>query len=155
MIARSIALDTNLLVLLIVGSASRRYIDLHKRTRTDTADDFDLLAGILADVESIVVTPNVLTEASNLIRQFGEPGRTQVGVVMQRFIEESIELYVPSRTAVHRPEFLRLGLADTAIIAGQDKDMALLTDDLDLYLASANSGQAAVNFSHLRDHRGP
>ena len=38
-----VVIDTNLLVLLIVGSASKHYIGKHKRLRGYTTDHFDLL----------------------------------------------------------------------------------------------------------------
>lgn len=144
-------LDTNLLVLLIVGSASRRYIGVHKRTRVYSPDDFDRLRRRLDQATGLLTTPNILSEASNLARQIREPARSVIGAVLQRFIASSAETYVESSKAASHPSYLRLGLTDAAILEAQTDDVVLLTDDLDLYLASARAGRAVINFSHDRD----
>lgn len=61
--ARPIVLDTNLLVLLIVGIASPTYIAIHKQLRAYSLQDFDLLTRLLETASRIIVTPNTLTEA--------------------------------------------------------------------------------------------
>ena len=65
---RSIILDTNLLLLLVVGSTDRRYISAHKNLAFEE-EDSDILVGILSQTPSIILTPNTLTETSNLARQ--------------------------------------------------------------------------------------
>lgn len=154
--AAPVILDTNLMVLLVVGSASRDYVSKHKRTQTYTIEDFSLLTRILAGAASIVTVPHVLAETSNLVRQFAEPGRTRICTVLESFIHDWVESPVASRTAAHRHEFRSLGLTDAALLTLQAEDDAsvlasvLLTDDLDLYVASVSAGRQAVNFSHLR-----
>ena len=69
-------LDTNLLVLLIVGSESRELIPKHRRLEHFTVDDFDILAEFLENADRLYVTPNTLTETSNLVGQHGEPERS-------------------------------------------------------------------------------
>lgn len=143
-------LDTNLMVLLIVGLASQDYILRHKRTQTYTVDDFLLLQGTLAQTPSIVTIPHVLAETSNLVRQFAEPGRTRICTVLQNFIFDCIETIVTSKAAARRSEFRLLGLTDAALLEVQSDRSVLLTDDLDLYVASVSAGRQAINFSHLR-----
>ena len=55
----AVVLDTNLTVLLIVGSASRDFSRFHKRLRSYTEYDFDILA-----------------ETSNLVKQVGQPAHS-------------------------------------------------------------------------------
>src|ERR1700674_3017507 len=66
-----IILDSNLLLLFIVGTASRDYISKHKRLQAYRDVDFTLLTQMLAAAPKIVLTPNTLTEVSNLARQIG------------------------------------------------------------------------------------
>jgi hypothetical protein len=73
-----IALDANLLVLLVVGLTKLNYIATHKRLKTYTIDDYTLLTELIAASAGMVVTPNVLSEASNLLRQIGEPARSEI-----------------------------------------------------------------------------
>lgn len=143
-------LDTNLLVLLIVGSASRTFIPFHKRTRAYTIDDYILL-GTFVSATTLVTTPNILSETSNLIRQFGDPHRSQVIDVFAAFSHEVEEVYIPSADAVRGREFRRFGLTDAAILSTLSGDVTLVTDDLDLYMAAALAGQRVINFAHERE----
>ena len=59
--------DANLLVLLVVGTVQRSLIGRHPRLKAYIADDFDVLVKLLDTGEKIYVTPNTLTETSNLL----------------------------------------------------------------------------------------
>ena len=146
-----LVLDTSLLVLLIVGSTRRALIERHKRLKAFTVEDFDLLRGLVTLAPQVVVTPNTLTEASNLIGQIDDPARTQIRETFRRVVGAVDEQYVTSRAASSVDHFLRLGLTDSGLIqlmSGSSR--ALLTTDLDLYLSVRQSGAEAVNFNHLR-----
>jgi hypothetical protein len=94
----SVALDSNLLLLFVVGSASRDYIAKHKRLKAYAASDFDLLLERLGVVSSILLTPNTLTETSNLIDHIGEPARSHIYRTLNALLSlpESVEKYVPN-----------------------------------------------------------
>ena len=66
-------IDANLLVLLIVGSVGDELIARHRRLQNFTAEDYRSLRNLLDRVDQVFVTPNTLTESSNLIAQHGEP----------------------------------------------------------------------------------
>lgn len=143
-------IDTNLLVLLLVGSASRAFIATHKRTRGYTVDDFDGLAAIVHRASKLLTTPTILSETSNLIRQFGHPHLASVIRTFRIFVETAAESYTPSERVARQEAFGRLGLTDAAILDALEGDATLLTDDLDLYLASALVGRKVMNFTHER-----
>lgn len=147
----SILLDTSLLVLFVVGTASREYIEKHKRLSEFIAKDYDLLIETIAQAPSVIVTPNTLTETSNLAAYIREPARSEVFRVLKSVIATSQETYVPSSTASARVEFIRLGLTDSALIEVSSREVVILTTDLDLYHAALAKGTPAINFNHLRD----
>ena len=64
--AKAVVLDANLLVLFVVGIASPSYIAKHKRLAAYTENDFALLTDLLSAAGSVIVTPNIVTETSNL-----------------------------------------------------------------------------------------
>ena len=138
-----------MLVLLIVGATSRDLINKHRRLQSYTAADFDLLLRLI-NASEIIVTPNILTETSNLASQIGEPARARIAETFQRFVGTARESYIESRIAAEQPAFPRLWLTDAAILAGMRDPTVLLTADLDLYLAALNQSRKAVNFHHLR-----
>jgi len=148
---RKVLLDANLIVLLIVGNVGRERIEKHKRLSAYRAEDWDLLIDVLSDYEQIVVTPNVLTEASNLMRSGDKSSRDAFSVIMQTLMSDAAEEYVESKSVVADDRFARLGLADVASLGAMDAHTTLLTADLGLFLAALNQGNRATNFNHLRD----
>jgi hypothetical protein len=145
-----VMLDSNLLVLLIVGTADRSYISRHKRLKTYTEDDFDLLQQLLTDMSAVIVTPNILTETSNLASQIEEPARTHIAGAFRAFVSLAEERYIDSKQAVEQPEFRRLWLTDVGILEEMNSACVLLTADRDLYLAALHRGWKAENFNYLR-----
>ena len=144
-------IDANLIVLLVVGLVGRELIAKHRRTRIFTAEDYDRLSRAISRIGSVRVTPNTLTEASNLLGQHGEPQRSQLLVTLRALIEQSPETVVASVDAVRHDVFPRLGLTDAALLEVVSADAPLLTVDLNLYVAALASGdEAAINFNHWR-----
>lgn len=150
---RSVALDANLLVLLVVGLVDRKLVSKHKRTRSFDPEDFDLLREILGRYEEIVITPNVMTEACNLISFATEPTLTNTRRQFALLADALREVYYKSAAVVRHPKFLRLGLSDSALLGLVEERVPLLTCDLGLYLAAAESNRDVVNFNHLRQAR--
>jgi hypothetical protein len=149
---RSILLDTNVLLLFIVGATERGMIRRHKRTGAFIEEDYDLLCRVLEGFPEVRVTPNILTEVSNLAAQTPDPGRTAVLRTLAAIIGRVTENGVSSATAASRPAFVRFGLADTATMEVAGTVDCILTDDLALYLALVEGGHQAFNFNHLRQY---
>ena len=149
-----LALDSNLLLLYVVGSASREYIEMHKRLRAYSAGDFDLLMEQLGVISTLLVTPNTLTETSNLIDHIGEPARSRIYGFLRALLSlsQTEERHVPGKQAASLAELPRLGLTDCTLLALCAQGIPLLTADIHLFLAAARQGKA-VNFNHLRDAR--
>ena len=143
-------IDANLLVLLVVGSEDRALIDRHRRLRDYTAADFDALLDIVGD-ELVLVTPNTLTEASNLLGQHRDPQRSRLYGRLRWLIEESKEIIVRSADAASNGAYGRLGLTDAALLEVATAGTPVVTADVALYHAAlAKDRAAAVNFVHHR-----
>lgn len=139
-------LDTNLLVLLVVGSVDRGQVERHRRTKRFTVEDYDRLVRHLEGLEQVFVTPNTLTEASNLLERRGDPRFLRQ---LRRLIELSREIVVVSAEAAAAPAFERLGLTDAALLQAISNQRPLLTVDLDLYAAALAKGpNHAFNLTH-------
>ena len=145
-------LDANLFVLLVVGSVGRDLIEKHRRLRGYTAEDYDILIDLINRVERVYVTPNTLTETSNLLAQHRDPERTRFFDTLRFIIHESEEIVIASAEASSNSAFNRLGLTDAALLEAVTPDTPLVTVDLKLYLAANARGQeVALNFTHLRN----
>lgn len=150
---KQIILDSNLLVLLIVGLTDPNLISKHKRTKSYENEDFDLLANILSNYDQVVVTPHILTETSNLVSQIGEPTMSLLRKTLLALLEEQKEEFQPSIDIGKHTSFLRLGLTDCAILKIVKSELPLITADLDLYLMAVKENENTVNFNHLRQQR--
>jgi hypothetical protein len=108
---------------------------------------------VLNEVSHIFVTPNTLTETSNLLRQHGEPERSLLMDRLAYLIEVSDEVVVASDQAVANPYFGQLGLTDAALLESISPQTPLLTIDRDLYVAALAKGEnEAVNFRQFMDN---
>lgn len=149
---RGYFVDSELLVLLVAGRTNRRIVERHRRLAAYSIHDFDLLITVIDRLGNIVwVTPNTLTEASNLLGQHGNPERELLFRTLASLISECREVLVDSSQASINARFSQLGLADAALLEVISADRPLLTVDGRLYAAAlAANPQSATNFNHLR-----
>jgi hypothetical protein len=147
----AVILDSNLLVLFIIGRTSPELIERHRRLQAYSVSDFDLLIEFIAPMSQLIVTPNTLTETSNLLKHIAEPARAQIAATFRDFVRTADERYVESARAVDQSEFPRLWLTDAVVLTELHSHKVLLTADLNLYLAALRRGETAVNFNHLRE----
>ncbi|NNA50500.1 PIN domain-containing protein [Pseudomonas lactis] len=147
---RRVLIDTNLLMLLVVGYYDKDFVSEHKRTNKFTADDFDILE-ILIEGANIVLTPNVLTEASNLLWQCSEPHKSLIRSKLAQIAHICDEQFIASSDVISCPEFMNLGLTDAGILELKKVSGLILTQDLDLHLAALARGLETENFTHYRN----
>ncbi len=145
-------MDANLLVLLVAGVLDPAIIAKHRRLQTFGPEDFERVRDMVSGFERVLVTPNTLTEASNLLAQHREPEKSRLLATLRILIGESHEVVVASADAAGHPSFPRLGLTDAGLLGLVSRDAPLVTVDLDLYLAaSAADPSSAVNYRHLQE----
>jgi hypothetical protein len=143
-----------LLVVLVVGAISAEHIGRSNRTSQYSIDDYLLLREIVDTYDELAVTPHVLTETSNLLGQFSEPLKRACFATLAEMVPQWREDRVAASALVREEVFLRLGLADSSAFHLSATDVTVLTDDLDLYLATSRSGRRSINFAHRQAERG-
>lgn len=149
--SRGVLVDTNLLVLLIVGSVNRDRIPHFKRTSQYTQSDWDLLTGILEQIEMRLTIPHVLSEVSALTDMKG-PERDDARAVLRAAIALMQELPVNSLEACTETCYTNLGLTDAALgMAARQTGCSVLTNDSNLYATLLGEGASVVKFDHLRE----
>jgi hypothetical protein len=147
-----VIIDTNLLLLLIVGSASVSFIEKHKRLiGTYNKDDFSILGAIISEFSEIVSIPHVLAEVSNLARQIDDPARTLIMEKLKVFISTTLEFAIPSLNGVERNEYQSLGLTDSVLLhlcalSINGVTPTLITVDSALANAAISLGYSAIDF---------
>src|SRR5579884_1086932 len=146
---KGLLVDSNLLLLFLVGSFDSSLIEKFKRTRASgfTTDDFELLTRIMAQFEKIVTTPHILTEVSNLSTFKGITKMDyfqRFGISILSFDEQT----VPSKNFCHKAYFCAFGLKDAAIAHIAKNNYLVLTAEFALSNYLQKSGIDAINFNH-------
>lgn len=149
--SHGVLLDTNVLLLLLVGQTDRRLIARHKRTTQFRPLDFDLLVRFLGGFERRLVTPHILTEASNLGGQVGNPDRSRFFQALRVSLGAFEEIVTGSCSALDIEEhvFRRFGLTDAVTLAAAVQPCLVLTDDRALAEELSARTVDVVRFSQL------
>ena len=149
--------DANLLLLLLAGSCDVRSLGRKKFVKDYRVEDFRMLCNILSGFNELVVTPNVVTECSNLLcgrdgHGKNEPeARALAALLSSGRLRRIEERYVESRAAVSRREYSFLGVADCSLLALVDAEHVLVTADGSLARAAQLINPVCVNFNYVRN----
>ena len=158
--SRRLALDANLLILWVTGLHNRDDVGRTKRTSAYHPEQFDQLDSLLVPyIESplgqIVVTPNVVTECSNLLDDSRpKDGKSPRGQVLKELIAEKavvVEDYVPSAKAMSLDEYRYLGVSDCALLSLVDEETSLLTEDTELAYKAMVINRDSKCFGQIRE----
>lgn len=145
-----ILLDTNLLLLYLIGLFDPDRIERFKRTEKFSYEDFQILSRIMRPFKIIWTLPHVLAEVNSLSGQL----HSNILASFRENFKSQIELFEEasptSINASQRPEFRYLGLTDAAIILESIGKCLVLTDDLPLYVALNKAGVDVLNFTAIR-----
>lgn len=148
---RKVLIDTNLLVLLTVGVYNTDLIGDHKRCKAFSIDDFTRLQEFLGNYQELWITSHCLAEASNLLKQ-ARSYKTAEALLktLHALLAPARESHIAKHEVFASPHYLKLGVADTAILQKSKSVHAVLTVDVDLYDALRSNGVNAVNLNHYR-----
>jgi predicted nucleic acid-binding protein len=142
--SKVLLLDTNLLLLLFIGAKDSTLISKARTLKAFEEADYDLLIDVIDNsFNSLVTTPHIMTEVSNLLRKEREDIKCLGRESMIEFIDKCEEILEPSAVLVDKSEFMRLGLTDVAIAVASQLPAFVLTADADLYIHVSNSGLEA------------
>lgn len=142
-------IDTNLLLLYLVGILDRGRITTFDRTDKYTLEDFDTLNAIIGRFRNVVTTPHILAETSNLGGQLGGKLREAFFDVLAQATTVLDEQYVASRDAMQG--YRRFGLTDAGIMAIAGTYL-VITDDLPLSNYLLSTGVDVINFNWIRSY---
>lgn len=149
---KGILLDSNLLVLLFVGSVAPELVGSFKRTRNHgfTEMEFSLLRRIVEAVSRVATTPHILTETSHYVCQLQDKSRQVALQAISQAVQNFKERRAESKKLVQSNAFLNFGLTDCAILDLPPKKYLVLSVDASLVIALQKQGVDAINFNHLR-----
>ena len=154
---RQVLIDTNLLLLLLIGHIDLNQIGTNRRIRKYSLHAYQLLIEYLHDAKSLATTEHINSQTSDL------GASSLAGSHRQNFLHLLRAIHDPGSHGVSKAKeysqpilnldgapLHTLGVADAGIInAARQHNCVLLTDDLDLYMMALREGVDATNFSHL------
>lgn len=140
-----------MLVLFVIGSVDPKLLGVAKRVKEYRPSDYDLLYTYLSMFGEIVLLPNTISEASNLLGHLKGQQRELCMERLALLAKGSSERYVASVFAMEQPEYMALGVADAAMLCVLERDTYLLTADRELYLAALYRNCEAQHFQDLRE----
>lgn len=142
---KGLLVDTNIILLYLVGSYDPSMIREFKRTSGFTEDDFERVWKFIKYFDLIITTPHVLTEVSDFI-----DNRQYLQSVLKAYIENAEEIFLESLELLKKETFLKFGLADTSVTFTAKDNYLIFTDDNPLYGFLINSQIDAVNLDQVR-----
>jgi hypothetical protein len=147
--AKGVLVDTNLLVLYLVGTVNRQRILNFKRTGDFATEDYDLLVRLIDWFGKLIATPHVLSQVSDLTDLTGNE-LAEVRALFKLLVEQIEERYDGSRSLVGDPAFERFGLTHAAVATVCSRGILVLTTDSRLQLALQERDIDSLNFNHVR-----
>lgn len=152
-------IDTQLLLLFFIGNHDKKTILNCNLTRSFTEADFELLKKIikLFSGRSIIITPHILTEISNMSIRFFNKKSPE----LYRYFTSVIKFLGSYKEDHHNMHSILgmgvqlisdYGFTDLGVVGiadREDKKIAILTDDTDLYVHAAEKNIPVIKLSHL------
>lgn len=147
---KGILVDTNLLLLLITGLFDKNYIQQFKRTDKYSIEDFEVVSEIILKFSSIIITPHILAELSNLSSQMKNLEKSFIQVI--EIIKNSQEVYIQKDDLLSHDKFiLKFGFTDISILEGALKyKLLVFTDDANLNSILQHKGVDTINLNYIR-----
>ncbi len=143
---KGIFVDTNILVLYIVGTVNPAYIKRFNRGGSDfDENDFILVSEFIDSFETKVTSPQILSEVSNLLDE-----KPDFCIGLKNYIELSKEKYITSQDLANSHSFLKFGLADSSIVEVSTETYLIFTAERPLFGYLCNKGIDAISFEWLK-----
>jgi rRNA-processing protein FCF1 len=149
----NLILDTNLLILFMLGSYSPNDIPSNNYTSSYDKSDFDLLKRILEIQSSICITPQILAELSNQSFKifYGNKKNKFLEILVNKLTKIN-EKYIELSELLKETElFYKFGFTDLSIFELAKKgNFVVLTDDHKLHNILEFNKLHSLNFTKLR-----
>jgi len=148
---RGVLLDTNVLLVYLVGLANPGMIGVLKRTEAYSLDDHRMLRSLVGRFRRLIVTPHVLAELTNLAPSVEDRRVRYFFAHVVRVVGASREVHTEKGVLLNNPALPRFGFADLSVVeAARTIGCLVVTDDFKAAGLLRTSGCAVLNLNHLR-----
>ena len=148
---KKLLLDSNLMLLYLIGSFQRNLVENFKRTQVFSIRDYDLLIRIVQQFRTLVTTPHILTEVSN-VSNFSNSLPSHLRTFWLDYFAVQIQSFDEVRTAAgvlcNEASFNPFGLTDAAL-HNASADTLVMSEDFRLTGFLSSLGVATINFRDI------
>ena len=148
---KGLILDTNLLLVYLIGCYDVDYITHFTRTSAYTSEDFNKLRRYIKNFNALFVTPQILTELSHFSEEVNESKLNSYFEVLIKELSNFKEEYIDENIILSNKESLiKFGFADCSIVeAAKRNSLTVLTTDFPLSGSMKASDLKALNWVDL------
>lgn len=147
---KGILVDANLLVVLLVGKLGPAHLKNCRATKSFKPDELSLLEQFVVQFDTLVTTPHILTEVSNLAGSLPDGLLGQFRAMFRGVVKSLSEQSRPAMEIARDEQFIRFGLTDTAITMIAPGRYLVLTVDLPLCGLLQRRNVDVINFNNIR-----
>ncbi len=148
-----ILIDTNALVVFLIGTIDVRLFKTHRRVSIYEEQDYYELLNVIGSLEKLMVLPNVWTEVDNLLNDFSGNYKYQYIDHLASTIKSTSEKFTASIKATEMQEFFDLGLTDSLLLECGKKCKLLITSDSSLSDYAVANGISVYDMVKNRNSR--
>lgn len=148
-----ILIDTNSLIVLIIGMIDPKLIGRHKRTSIYEEEDYNQLTSLIRSLDKLIVLPNIWTEVDNLLNGFIGGHKWKYIDVFKGLVKISSERYIESAIGCENIHFSSLGLTDSLILEIGKKCEFIITSDSKLSDFANAEGLLVYDLVKIRNER--
>ncbi len=148
-----ILIDSNALIVLLLGLMNPEIINHHKRTSPYDKEDFYNLLIAIKSLDRLVVLPNIWTEVDNVLNDFrGNLKYIYISKIIT-LIKVVLEKYLPSNLAIDNPAFYDLGITDALVLHHAKNCEFLITSDSVLSDYAVANGIKVYDMIKIKNER--
>jgi rRNA-processing protein FCF1 len=134
-IKKGIIVDSNIMLLFLVGCYDISYIHMFKRTIKYTEEEYYFIRDLLNTnyyKDRVYTSPHILTELSNLSTMQGERRRKYFNI-FSKILDNTCEIYIEKNKILKFQELSKFGITEIGIYKmAKECNLLVLTDDFRL-----------------------
>lgn len=151
---QKIIIDTNCLIVYVLGFINPALINTNKNTSIYDETDFPLLLKLIKSPDNLLILPNIWTEVDNLLNRSLTGNNKYLYINRIRTImNDNVEKYIESIEATKNVNFYQLGITDTLILEEAKNCQLLITSDGDLSDRASAQGIKVFDLSKYKNEQ--
>jgi hypothetical protein len=148
-----VVVDTNLMLLYLIGKCEPGFISKYGRTDQFTIEDYEILSSILSTFSLKFTTPSIVTEICNLSEGITWKLRKRFFQTLSEELFFCDEKYFESKIFSANSGFEKFGLTDMGLLRLAQDNVLVLTIDSELFGYAQSSHINFINYRQLLESK--